>query len=564
MSISELPFSVLAGVRRGLPASRHEIMLASMITPLIVAVVALAASSLLLGCSASTSPAADAPPVSAPPSWCAAVDAALSADATTRGFECLQVPNFLVTGFFGTRENPERSDFKNACFAGNGDASERLGLDVRPAASFGFSLRTSKAVNADGSLDLSLIGPWAPKLAVGSASAENVELNVQLQDAEMRVLPSVAEVLGQEYRAARDDSMRDALETCISALCEARSDGQALYYTSKVLAAVPVVTLSFASNARTHNEVRLLGAAGFELSKSENRAGSVVVRAAEKLNVAARLEPARAALERAGTCEHVRTARARRELSAALRELGLRVLAGRDLAGVAERAAELRTQVMQQKLAFSEHEHQDLLASLEVLEAASRQLAEKRPSKQACDTLSLLSRLLSGSGEDNRLHDTVMEVAQPLHRAMIELANEHSLPCADPIWYRDADGDGYGDRQSSLRSPKAPPDHVANALDCFDRNRDARPGQTKYFADHRGDGSFDYDCDGRASVEREVLAGGCKKLTRFGIPIRCWADAGWQGAVPACGKSTRWLSDCEMSTVFCDDQKEELRRQSCR
>jgi hypothetical protein len=531
-------------------------------TPVLLGELVLACGALPWGCSASNPAQPRAPASSPTPSWCAAIETSLSSEAGTRGFECLPVPNFLVTGFFGPRENPERSDFKNACFAGDGSAAERLGLDVRPAPNLGFSLVTSETVQANGSLDLGVIGPWAPKLAASSAASERVELHVTLQDAEMRVLPSVAEVLGQAYRAAEQEPLREALESCIEALCAADSE---LYYTAKVLAAVPVVELRFASGAKATSGVELLGAAGFEIATARARRGEVVLRADEKLNVAARLEPARAALERAGTCEQVRSTRARRDLRAALRELGLRVLAGRELDGARRGASKLRRQLMDAKAAFSDHEHGDLLTVLEALDAASLHLSQTKPSKHACDTLLLLARVLTGNGPDNRLHDTLMEVAQPLHRRMIDLANEHSLPCADPIWYRDSDGDGYGDKSGAVRSAKPPAGHVANSLDCFDRNREARPGQKKHFVDHRGDGSFDYDCDGRATPQHELQASGCKKLTRFGIPIRCWAEPGWLARTPGCGKTARWLADCQMSAaVFCDDAKEELRQQPCR
>lgn len=42
---------------------------------------------------------------------------------------------------------------------------------------------------------------------------------------------------------------------------------------------------------------------------------------------------------------------------------------------------------------------------------------------------------------------------------------------------------------------------TSNTLDCYDNNANAKPGQTAYFGTNRGDGSFDYDCDG--SVTRD-------------------------------------------------------------
>lgn len=72
-------------------------------------------------------------------------------------------------------------------------------------------------------------------------------------------------------------------------------------------------------------------------------------------------------------------------------------------------------------------------------------------------------------------------------------------PC-EKMWYRDADGDGYGDPNNSLESCTQPPGYVSNGDDCYDDNSDARPGQTGRFTSHRGDGSFDYDCSGKAEL----------------------------------------------------------------
>ena len=55
-------------------------------------------------------------------------------------------------------------------------------------------------------------------------------------------------------------------------------------------------------------------------------------------------------------------------------------------------------------------------------------------------------------------------------------------------YYRDADGDGYGDRAKPVQACEAPPGFVDNADDCHDANRHARPDQKEYFAKDRGDG----------------------------------------------------------------------------
>ena len=42
--------------------------------------------------------------------------------------------------------------------------------------------------------------------------------------------------------------------------------------------------------------------------------------------------------------------------------------------------------------------------------------------------------------------------------------------------------------------------------DCYDSNANARPNQTAYFTVHRGDGSFDYNCNGTVEKKNSTLA----------------------------------------------------------
>lgn len=72
-------------------------------------------------------------------------------------------------------------------------------------------------------------------------------------------------------------------------------------------------------------------------------------------------------------------------------------------------------------------------------------------------------------------------------------------PCTPMTWYRDADSDGFGDPTAQVASCSAPAGYVAGGEDCYDSSADAHPGQTKRFAAHRGDSSYDYDCDGDES-----------------------------------------------------------------
>jgi len=112
------------------------------------------------------------------------------------------------------------------------------------------------------------------------------------------------------------------------------------------------------------------------------------------------------------------------------------------------------------------------------------------------------------------------------------------------VFHRDADGDGFGNPKKSVRACKAPPGFVNNAKDCYDKNRRVRPGQRDYFAVHRGDGSFDYDCDGQ-ETRRFVARAFCREKEGGG----CALASGWgRGKIPRCGEPA------EFSWKVCREQ----------
>lgn len=497
------------------------------------------------------------------PSWCRAVESALGDAAGERGLECLEVPNFLVTGFYGTRSNPERSDFVNGCFGGETDAPERLRMAVRPVGDLRFHYSSEVRATASGGVNLDFLGPWAPRVSGSLMSGEQLAVDVELADAEIRVLSSVAEILGQRYQAAA--SAPKALEACLETLCDGSSSADPLVYTAKVIAAVPIIRISARSRRGRAGTASVgAGLAGFEV-RNENRSDGVTeLRAKEKLNIAAILEPARPAFERAKTCQALRDARARRDVVSGLREIALRALGNRDLGNAPARIAGLRGTLRQNEHAFTAHEERDASVCMEALEAASRDLALAKPGRTICTTRDLLGTVLTGGSEDDRLHELVIDVVQPLHRRLTEIADDQGLPCADPAFYRDEDGDGYGDPSRAKRAPKAPPGYVENSLDCFDRDANVRPGQKSFFAEPRPDGSFDYDCDTRETRENDTVAGGCKQISRFGIPIKCWAEPGFRTKVPACGQQGRWFAECVEGMLSCDEGPDKAMRQRCR
>ncbi|MDE0173711.1 MAG: hypothetical protein OYH76_24975 [Defluviicoccus sp.] len=104
-----------------------------------------------------------------------------------------------------------------------------------------------------------------------------------------------------------------------------------------------------------------------------------------------------------------------------------------------------------------------------------------------------------------------------------------------PTWYADKDGDGFGNPSVSEKSIWQPSGFVENADDCYDGNKEARPGAERFFGKHRGDKSFDYNCDGK-STKAQTATGSCSNGT---------ANQGWNGAVPNCGLMADWLVDCD-------------------
>jgi hypothetical protein len=104
-----------------------------------------------------------------------------------------------------------------------------------------------------------------------------------------------------------------------------------------------------------------------------------------------------------------------------------------------------------------------------------------------------------------------------------------------PFW-RDADGDGYGDPASPERACAPPPGFVTNADDCYDGNASARPGQWASFSSHRGDDSFDYDCD---DVATPALADLYQCVPHFS-----WVDVshGWEGGLAGCGETKNYFA----------------------
>lgn len=120
-------------------------------------------------------------------------------------------------------------------------------------------------------------------------------------------------------------------------------------------------------------------------------------------------------------------------------------------------------------------------------------------------------------------------------------------------WCKDADNDGYINRGDCIIScvlsgadwpgyNKYRRSDAASGDDCYDGNNKARPGQTQFFDEDRGDGSFDYNCDDDEAPEFGL--GSCLQLN---VPDK----EGWISTVPACGTTGNLVvfdvdGDCDL------------------
>jgi len=95
--------------------------------------------------------------------------------------------------------------------------------------------------------------------------------------------------------------------------------------------------------------------------------------------------------------------------------------------------------------------------------------------------------------------------------------------CQSGYCYTDYDGDGYA---PSYGSKSCRYFQQSAGVDCYDYNYDARPGQTGFFTVDRGDGSFDYNCDGSTAQgsDCESCSGDCVGRTLTQCTVLCPGD----------------------------------------
>ena len=102
--------------------------------------------------------------------------------------------------------------------------------------------------------------------------------------------------------------------------------------------------------------------------------------------------------------------------------------------------------------------------------------------------------------------------------------------CAPGYCYIDEDGDRYAPTSGTK---KCQANSQLAGIDCYDLNANAYPGQTQCYGTHRGDGSFDYNCNGQVDMR-------CNRVTTLPADYSCKStvplgSTGWVSRVPVCG-----------------------------
>ncbi len=95
-------------------------------------------------------------------------------------------------------------------------------------------------------------------------------------------------------------------------------------------------------------------------------------------------------------------------------------------------------------------------------------------------------------------------------------------------WYRDADNDNFGGEVFQSTTRPGPewktyqelqplPGGQGGIGDCYDANANAYPGAVTYYNIHRGDGSFDYNCNGVSDYQlNEMITHQCYNAASIG------------------------------------------------
>jgi hypothetical protein len=136
---------------------------------------------------------------------------------------------------------------------------------------------------------------------------------------------------------------------------------------------------------------------------------------------------------------------------------------------------------------------------------------------------------------------------------------ENAIGCTS--FWADTDNDTYGFGLAHCLCQADATYKVTNNSDCYDLNGAANPANTTWFNTHRGDGSYDYNCDG-SQEQQLTIVGDC---TFELLPDICdESPAGWDGSVASCGVTANWIWDCAFGWSFSCEKDTISQTQYCR
>lgn len=129
------------------------------------------------------------------------------------------------------------------------------------------------------------------------------------------------------------------------------------------------------------------------------------------------------------------------------------------------------------------------------------------------------------------------------------LSNEGVDAVGCTNFFRDDDNDGFGGGVGVCMCAPNATYATPTGNDCYDQNDLAKPGQSGWFTTDRGDGSFDYNCNGGADSKwSDDHDCGCPPATFDPDPF----IEGWDGD-PGCGNYGTWVTSCTYLTVNLDN-----------
>lgn len=139
-------------------------------------------------------------------------------------------------------------------------------------------------------------------------------------------------------------------------------------------------------------------------------------------------------------------------------------------------------------------------------------------------------------------------------------------PCTKKTFYKDGDGDGFGDAQQKVEACDKPGGYVENDQDCNDADHNAYPGQSSWFYfPMKGYSAtdplaFDYDCDQVHTKKRTDVYTSC--YYKNGV---CEGSGWTNNSVPDCAKWGWWAECTKISSgrTACNNSYSQ-KIQSCR